>query len=209
MTTEATESVERLAYSIEGKRRRSTAFRIATWRRRFIAANWRRSASARAGGCRGTPCCSSSRTARKPRGPAKGASMTTENKPRRPSMICLADVEPEDIGWLWPDRIPLGKLTVMSSDPGCGKSTVTMDMAARVSTGRAWPLVFGGVAPIGSVLFLSAEDGLADTIRPRLDAAGADVAKVHALDVQSIANHGLQGAGAKHRGHRRCSAGRD
>ena len=91
----------------------------------------------------------------------------------------LADVEPQRVEWLWPGRLPAGKLVVIDGDPSAGKSTLTLDMAARVSTGRPWP--DGAPCPIGDVLLLSAEDGLADTIRPRLDAAGANVARVHAL----------------------------
>ncbi|MCC6642288.1 MAG: AAA family ATPase, partial [Deltaproteobacteria bacterium] len=64
-------------------------------------------------------------------------------------------------------------------DPGLGKSSVTLDLAARVTTGRAMP--DGSPGASGGVVLLSAEDGLADTIRPRLDAAGADVSRVVAL----------------------------
>lgn len=100
-----------------------------------------------------------------------------------PKITLLSDVAPEQVRWLWPGYIPLGKLTVIDGDPGNGKSTVMCDIAARVSTGRAMP---DGVAsdldsPAGVVL-LSAEDGPADTIRPRLDAAAADVARVALLE---------------------------
>ncbi len=91
----------------------------------------------------------------------------------------LSEVEPERVEWLWPGRVPLGKLTVLDGDPGLGKSAVTLDIAARVSADLELP---GGerYGPAGVVL-LSAEDGLADTIRPRLDAAGADTERVLAL----------------------------
>jgi hypothetical protein len=91
-------------------------------------------------------------------------------------MICMADVEPESIDWLWPGRVARGKITMIAGDPGLGKSTVTLDMAARVSTGRPWPDAPDVSTPVGSVILLSAEDGLADTIRPRLDAAGPNPA---------------------------------
>jgi hypothetical protein len=93
--------------------------------------------------------------------------------------VSLADVVPERVDWLWPGRLPLGKVVVLDGDPSVGKSTAAVDFAARVSTGRAWP--DGAANRRGSVLLLSAEDGLADTIRPRLDAAGGDPANVHAL----------------------------
>ena len=92
----------------------------------------------------------------------------------------LADVEPERVSWLWPGRIPLGKLVTLDGDPGLGKSTLALSIAAQVTTADKWP--DGAVCEHpGGVLLLSAEDGLADTIRPRLDAAGADVTKVHAV----------------------------
>jgi putative DNA primase/helicase len=94
---------------------------------------------------------------------------------------CLADIEAEALRWLWPGRIPLGKLTVISGDPGLGKSLVTLAIAATVSRGGSWPCE-EGVAPLGSVLLVSAEDDPADTLRPRLEAAGADLQRVHILD---------------------------
>ena len=92
----------------------------------------------------------------------------------------IADVKPEVVRWLFPGRIPLGKLTILEGDPGLGKSTVLADLAARVTRGEGLP----GEPPYepGGVIVLSAEDGLADTVRPRLDAAGADCHRTHTLD---------------------------
>lgn len=53
--------------------------------------------------------------------------------------VRLADVEPEKVNWLWPARLPAGKLVILDGDPGVGKSTLAVDIAARVSTGREWP----------------------------------------------------------------------
>jgi hypothetical protein len=89
-----------------------------------------------------------------------------------------SDVTPQPIHWLWPGRIALAKPTLVAGDPGLGKSLLTINFAAHVSTGRDWPAA-GGRCPKGDVLLVSAEDDPADTIRPRLDAAGADPARVH------------------------------
>jgi RecA-family ATPase len=91
----------------------------------------------------------------------------------------LSEVEVEAVTWLWKGRVPLGKLTILDGDPGMGKSTILLDLAARVSRGRAMPDGFPGVP--GGVVILTAEDGLADTVRPRLDAAGADCSRIVAL----------------------------
>ena len=99
----------------------------------------------------------------------------------------LADVQPEAVQWLWPGRLPLGKLVTLDGDPGLGKSTLALTVAAHLSTGTPWP--DGAPCPLGSTLLLSAEDGAADTIRPRLDAAGADSAMVHALTSVSTGIH--------------------
>ena len=113
----------------------------------------------------------------------------SDSKPRAKT-ICLADVHPEPIRWLWPGRIALGKLTLIAGDPGLGKSLLTAYLAAVVSKGYTWPL--GDIAaPQGSVMLLSAEDDPADTIRPRLDAAEADCERVHILQaIRVIDNEG-------------------
>ena len=93
--------------------------------------------------------------------------------------ILLSSVEPEEVEWLWPSRLALGKLALVDGDPGLGKSVVTLDLTARVSVGKVFP--DGAECEPGGVVLLSAEDGLRDTIRPRLDAAGADVSRILAL----------------------------
>ncbi len=91
----------------------------------------------------------------------------------QPQTVVLADVLIEKVTWLWPGRIPLGKLTILDGDPGLGKSTITLDVAARVTCGLPMPACDQGSAlPPAKVILLSTEDGLADTIRPRLEAAG-------------------------------------
>ena len=92
-------------------------------------------------------------------------------------VTCLEDVAPVAVAWLWASRVARGKLTVLAGDPGLGKSFVTLDMAARISTGQPWP--DGAPSVQGAVILLSAEDGPADTIRPRVDALGGDPARIH------------------------------
>ncbi|MBL9163116.1 MAG: AAA family ATPase [Planctomycetaceae bacterium] len=96
-----------------------------------------------------------------------------------PKLVTMADVESRPIQWLWPERIALGRISLLVGMPGAGKSFLTCDMAARVSTGQPWP--DGSRCERGSVLLVTAEDDPGDTIRPRLDAQGADVARVHQL----------------------------
>lgn len=101
------------------------------------------------------------------------AVVETETAGPRADIVRLADVEPKAIEWLWHERIPAGMLTILDGDPGLGKSMLTLDLAARVSTGRPMPGETTARPPRG-VVVLSAEDDPARTIRPRLDAAGAD-----------------------------------
>ncbi len=90
------------------------------------------------------------------------------------SVRAASRIPRETVRWLWPGRIPAGKLTVIEGDPATAKSTMTLDLAARVTRGSGWPDGSPGHDP-ASVLLLSAEDGWGDTIRPRLEAAGADL----------------------------------
>ncbi len=93
----------------------------------------------------------------------------------------LSDVKERQVQWLWPGRIPLGKLTMIAGDPGLGKSFLTCDMAARVSRGTSWPDRRGESNTIGSVVIASAEDDVEDTITPRVRAAGGDLSKIVAM----------------------------
>jgi putative DNA primase/helicase len=88
--------------------------------------------------------------------------------PPKVSLTRLADVEPESVTWLWNGYLPRGKLVTLDGDPGLGKSTLALNLAGPVTTGGTWPDGTRCEHP-GAVLLLSAEDGLADTVRPRLD----------------------------------------
>ena len=104
-------------------------------------------------------------------------------------LVPIDSVQSERLQWLWEGRLPRGKLVTLDGDPSVGKSTLAVDIAARISRGEPWP--DGASCKRGDVLILSAEDGLADTIRPRLDAAKGDPARVHALTaVRSPAEDG-------------------
>ena len=89
----------------------------------------------------------------------------------------VSSVERSKVTWLWPGRLPRGKLCVLDGDPGLGKSTMLLDLAARVSTGGPMP-GSNTTFPASSVVVMSAEDGAGDTIRPRLEAARADLDRV-------------------------------
>ncbi|NLI00939.1 MAG: AAA family ATPase [Chthonomonadales bacterium] len=90
--------------------------------------------------------------------------------------VTMAEVPAEKIEWLWHGRIPLGKISIIDGDPGLGKSVLTLDLAARLSRGDELPCDETRHDPI-NVLLLSAEDGPGDTIRPRLEVAGADLSR--------------------------------
>lgn len=92
----------------------------------------------------------------------------------RLEVIDLENVQEQNIDYVWQNRLAVGKHTALAGVGGKGKSQVLYYTAARISKGENWP--FGeGKAPKGSVLILSAEDDVADMMKPRLIAAGADV----------------------------------
>jgi AAA domain len=83
-----------------------------------------------------------------------------------------AEIELKPTDWLWPERIPMNAITVLAGDPGLGKSLLTIGLVAKLSRdelGRQQ----------GNALMLTAEDSLAQTVRPRLEAAQADIRRVH------------------------------
>ncbi len=113
-------------------------------------------------------------------------------QPNRAVFRRVADVQARPIRWLWPGRIAQGKVSIIAGNPGLGKSQITLGMAATVSTGGLWP-VDGQCCEVGNVIILSAEDDPSDTIRPRLEAAGADLSKVYILD--AVLDEPLVGSG--------------
>lgn len=92
----------------------------------------------------------------------------------------LSRIEPVAIRWLWPGYIPRGKLVLLDGDPGLGKSLVTLDLAARLSRGSPLPDGSPSHQP-HTMLLIAGEDDAADTIRPRAEAAGADLDRLIAI----------------------------
>lgn len=91
-------------------------------------------------------------------------------------LVMMRDVEREELDWLWPGRLLFGKYNVLVGDGGIGKSTLVIDLAARLS--RGLPLPDGTVhEPCGTLLIMP-EDGAGDTIRPRLENHGADLGRI-------------------------------
>lgn len=102
----------------------------------------------------------------------------------RPITVRLSDVEPEEVSWLWDPYIPIGKLTILEGDPGIGKTFAALAITAAVTNSTGLPGQDGRPGPgrdPRNVIYLTGEDGLADTLRPRLDAIGADADRVIAL----------------------------
>lgn len=97
-----------------------------------------------------------------------------EQQPERVTKM-LDTITVKAIKWLWPRRIPLGKVTIIEGDPDSGKSTITLDVAARVSSGAKMPFEFTQPQPSpAGVVLVCAEDDLEDTILPRILAAGGN-----------------------------------
>jgi hypothetical protein len=95
-------------------------------------------------------------------------------------IINMEDVEREYVSWLMKPYIPFGKITIVQGDPGEGKTTVMLAIAADLTRGRELPC--GSRIEAADVIFQTAEDGLADTIKPRLEDLGADCSRVHVID---------------------------
>jgi putative DNA primase/helicase len=98
------------------------------------------------------------------------------------------DIEAKPIEWLWQGRIAIGKQTMLAGEPGLGKSQLSAFLAATVTTGGHWPNGEGR-AELGSVFVLSAEDDAADTIIPRLMAAGTELSRVHIVSAVRTDDH--------------------
>lgn len=96
-------------------------------------------------------------------------------------LIRMSEIESQEIEWLWYPFIPYGKLTIIQGDPGDGKTTLVLNIAAKLSNGIGIDKAMQIYEPI-NIIYQTAEDGLADTVKPRLEAAGADCEKIVVID---------------------------
>ena len=95
-------------------------------------------------------------------------------------MFTMDEVRTEPVSWLWEPYIPRGKIIIVQGDPGDGKTTMMLAIASAVTNGEALPNGFADIP--ANVIFQTAEDGLADTIKPKLELLGADCSRVHVID---------------------------
>ena len=96
-------------------------------------------------------------------------------------MIKMSEIQSQEVAWLWFPFIPYGKLTIVQGDPGDGKTTLVLNIAAKLSKGEGLDSKMKLTEPL-NVIYQSAEDGLADTVKPRLEAAGANCENISAID---------------------------
>jgi putative DNA primase/helicase len=101
------------------------------------------------------------------------------------NLICGSTLNPVKIEWLWNGWLAKGKPTIMAGEPGTGKTTIAIHMAAIVTTGGRWP--DDSTCPEGDVLIWSGEDDPSDTLMPRLIAAGANPSRVFFVGDNTIA----------------------
>lgn len=96
-------------------------------------------------------------------------------------MIKMSEIQSKKVAWLWYPFIPYGKLTIIQGDPGDGKTTLVLNIAAKLSKGEGLDGDMKLTEPL-AVIYQSTEDGLADTVKPRLEAAGADCENISVID---------------------------
>jgi hypothetical protein len=113
--------------------------------------------------------------------PATAAASAATTK-LRAKLVTASDVVEEHVEWLWQRRIPLKMITFLDGDPGLGKSTLTADLAARVSRGQHMPFELPPGKPAADVIFMATEDVKAMTSVPRLRVAGADLTRVRFVE---------------------------
>ena len=96
-------------------------------------------------------------------------------------LIKMSEVQSQEIEWLWYPFIPYGKLTIIQGDPGDGKTTLVLNIAAKLSKGIGVDEAMQITKPM-NIIYQTAEDGLADTVKPRLESAEADCEKISVID---------------------------
>lgn len=93
----------------------------------------------------------------------------------------MDDIKSQEVDWLWYPYIPYGKVTIVQGDPGEGKTSFALALVSLLTTGQVLPEQEDRAEPV-NVIFQTAEDGLADTVKPRLEAYGADCKRVMVID---------------------------
>ena len=106
------------------------------------------------------------------------------SKPETVKIIRMSDVELTPVEWLWKPYLPFGKLSVLQGNPGEGKTYFAMHLAAACTNGKLLPNM-ERMEPF-NVLYQTAEDGLGDTVKPRLIEAGADLDRVLVIDDSDV-----------------------
>lgn len=97
----------------------------------------------------------------------------TKTEPNDCKITYYDTVSAKKVEWLWYPYIPYGKITIVQGDPGEGKSTMMIQIAALITNGKLMPDGSGEGIP-GNVIYQTAEDGIEDTVKPRLEAAGEE-----------------------------------
>lgn len=101
-------------------------------------------------------------------------------------IISMDEVQSKQVNWLWYPYIPYGKITIIQGDPGEGKTTLVLRLAALLSKGEALPYDDTEREPV-KIIYQTAEDGLEDTIKPRLESAEADCTQIKVIDESEAA----------------------
>lgn len=97
-------------------------------------------------------------------------------------LIHMEDVVSKEVEWLWYPYIPYGKITIIEGDPGEGKTTLVLKLAAALSSGLPLPCDDDKEYEPIHIIYQTAEDGIEDTIKPRLEKAGADCSMIRVID---------------------------
>ena len=110
----------------------------------------------------------------------EGVGTNAETVVKRLALVRASDVEMERVTYAWEGRIPLAKVSCIEGRMGVGKTTILTSIIAAVTSNR--PLPGQAMTPTGAAILISLEDGHADTLVPRLSAAGADLTRCHLFD---------------------------
>ena len=114
----------------------------------------------------------------------KSIMLKEPSKPETVKIIRMSDVELTPVDWLWKPYLPFGKLSVLQGNPGEGKTYFAMHLAAACTNGKLLPNM-ERMEPF-NVIYQTAEDGLGDTVKPRLIEAGADLDRVLVIDDSDV-----------------------